>query len=208
MPVGTTPSRRTARTAEQGTGPSSPPGSGAISVPTSTVVPAPRVDAPSRLPLLLTTARDLPEGIGAVCALLIMLALDVATSLAIPLAAAIYAAVTLLRPQFAPVRAESESPETVHPPLEPIVDSAPLAAFAARFGLTPRECELLPYLAHRMTDREIADRLYKSPKTVMNQAASILGKLELGSRREVADFMARQGLSVPPMPPKADRLDG
>jgi DNA-binding CsgD family transcriptional regulator len=208
MPAGTTPSRRTARTAERGPGTSMSPGNGSVELSPPTVIQVPRADTLASVTHLLREGRDLPEGVGAVCALLAMLALDVTTWLAILLAAVIYAAVTLLRPRFAPVRPEPVLLELPNPGTESIVDPTPMAAFAAQFGLTPRECELLPYLAHRMTDREIADRLYKSPKTVMNQTASILGKLELGTRREVAEFLSRHGLSVPPIPPKAERING
>lgn len=57
------------------------------------------------------------------------------------------------------------------------------------FGLTRREVEILPLLARRLTDHEIAELLSISERTVMNHVASILGKLGLKSRREVAAFI-------------------
>ena len=73
------------------------------------------------------------------------------------------------------------------------------AAFAACFGLTRAEREILPLLAHRLTDQEIARRRFTSPRTVSNQTASILGKLHLTSRREIARVAAQHGLEFPPI---------
>jgi DNA-binding CsgD family transcriptional regulator len=70
-------------------------------------------------------------------------------------------------------------------------------AVAARFGLTRREQEVLPLLAQRLTDREIAERLSISHRTAMNHTANILGKLGLASRRDVAALVARHT----PLPP-------
>jgi DNA-binding CsgD family transcriptional regulator len=64
----------------------------------------------------------------------------------------------------------------------------------ARFGLTPREVEVLRLLAVRRTDREIAEALYISPKTAGNHVASILAKLAVANRREAAAMAAALGL--------------
>lgn len=87
-------------------------------------------------------------------------------------------------------------PIVVDPLQLPTVPVAPVAAASLGptsgpppFGLTRRELEILPLLAQRLTDSEIADRLSISPRTVMNHVASILGKLGLKSRREVAAFL-------------------
>jgi predicted ATPase/DNA-binding CsgD family transcriptional regulator len=58
----------------------------------------------------------------------------------------------------------------------------------AAFGLTPREIEIVQLLKQRLSDREIAERLFISPRTAGTHVTSILGKLELSSRREVPDF--------------------
>jgi predicted ATPase/DNA-binding CsgD family transcriptional regulator len=58
----------------------------------------------------------------------------------------------------------------------------------AAFGLTPREIEIVQLLKHRLSDREIAERLFISPRTAGTHVTSILGKLGLSSRREVPDF--------------------
>ena len=58
----------------------------------------------------------------------------------------------------------------------------------AGFGLTPREVEIAQLLKQRLSDREIAERLFISPRTAGTHVTSILGKLGLSSRREVPDF--------------------
>jgi DNA-binding NarL/FixJ family response regulator len=70
-----------------------------------------------------------------------------------------------------------------------------------RHGLTSRELEILPLLAQRLTDREIATRLSISPRTAGNHVNNILGKFGLASRRDVAAFAERHGLlSSPTLP--------
>lgn len=54
-----------------------------------------------------------------------------------------------------------------------------------RHGLTGREREILDGLRRRLTDREIAEELSISPRTVSTHVASILGKMNLKSRRDV-----------------------
>jgi DNA-binding CsgD family transcriptional regulator/tetratricopeptide (TPR) repeat protein len=55
-------------------------------------------------------------------------------------------------------------------------------------GLTPRELEILRMMAHRATDREIADRLSISPRTVMHHVSHVLAKLGVGNRRDAATW--------------------
>jgi predicted ATPase/DNA-binding CsgD family transcriptional regulator len=61
--------------------------------------------------------------------------------------------------------------------------------------LTRREREVLDLLCQRLTDPEIAERLYLSPRTASKHVANILGKLGAANRREVAAIAARHGLS-------------
>jgi predicted ATPase/DNA-binding CsgD family transcriptional regulator len=58
----------------------------------------------------------------------------------------------------------------------------------AAFGLTPREIQIAMLLKQRLSDREIAERLFISPRTAGTHVTSILGKLGLASRREIPDF--------------------
>jgi DNA-binding NarL/FixJ family response regulator len=64
-------------------------------------------------------------------------------------------------------------------------------AAAIRFELTPRELEVLRHLAWRATDREIADALSISPRTVMHHVSHILAKLCVENRRDAAALAVR-----------------
>lgn len=57
-----------------------------------------------------------------------------------------------------------------------------------REGLSQREGEVLALLAHGLTNREIGERLFISPKTVERHITQLLGKLGLRSRAEAAAF--------------------
>jgi non-specific serine/threonine protein kinase len=62
-------------------------------------------------------------------------------------------------------------------------------------GLTPREREVLRLLAQHRTDKEIAEALFVSPRTINTHVASILAKLGVASRREAAEEAAHLGLT-------------
>lgn len=62
------------------------------------------------------------------------------------------------------------------------------------FDLTRREREVLTLLCQRLTDSEIAEALFLSPRTASKHVGNILGKLGVNSRREVAALAARRGL--------------
>ena len=61
-------------------------------------------------------------------------------------------------------------------------------------GLTPREVEVLQLVAQRWTDKEIAQALFLSPRTVTTHVTSILNKLGVASRREAGTVAMRDGL--------------
>lgn len=66
---------------------------------------------------------------------------------------------------------------------------------AERFSeLTEREREILGWLGHGHRNKEIADRLFISEKTVKNHISNIFAKLEINSRAEAALLAARRGL--------------
>ena len=142
---------------------------------------------------------DLVEGVVAVVALLLMVAIGIREWLAILLAVLTYVGVALLRPQ------RERREVTVIPPVPPRLEEAHVYQLVAnRYGLTRRETEIVPMLERRLSDKEIAERLSISPRTAMNHSASILGKLGLDSRRDVADFVERHRRLLPSSPPNVD----
>ena len=60
--------------------------------------------------------------------------------------------------------------------------------------LTRRERDVLRLLCQRLTDPEIAEALFFSPRTASNHVANILAKLGVPNRREAAALAARHGL--------------
>ena len=58
--------------------------------------------------------------------------------------------------------------------------------------LSAREREVLALIEHGFSNRQIADRLYISPKTASHHVSQILTKLDVRSRAEAAAFSARE----------------
>ena len=72
--------------------------------------------------------------------------------------------------------------------------ATPDAAESAPPELTRREREVLELLCQRLTDPEIAETLFLSPRTASNHVANILAKLGAPNRREAAALAVRYGL--------------
>jgi DNA-binding CsgD family transcriptional regulator len=68
---------------------------------------------------------------------------------------------------------------------------------AHAFGLTPREREVLALLCQRLTDPEIAARLFLSPRTVESHVARIFAKLDVTNRRDAVALAAQRQLVTP-----------
>lgn len=56
------------------------------------------------------------------------------------------------------------------------------------FGITPKEMELIELVADGLSNREIAEKLFLSEGTVRNYLSSVLEKLELRDRTQLAVF--------------------
>jgi non-specific serine/threonine protein kinase len=73
---------------------------------------------------------------------------------------------------------------------------APAAAAepGARYGLTPREREVLSLLVDGRSNPEIARALFISPRTATTHVTNILAKLGIATRTEAAARAVREGL--------------
>ena len=60
--------------------------------------------------------------------------------------------------------------------------------------LTPREQEVMRLLAEGLSSKEVAEKLFISPKTVENHRANIMSKLGLHSTIELIRYAAKLGL--------------
>jgi len=90
---------------------------------------------------------------------------------------------------------EAEDLRLAQAQVESGVDAGELAA--EELGLTPREREVLVLLAQGMSDKEIADSLFISPRTAMTHVGNILAKLGVNKRTLAASVAVRKGLVSP-----------
>jgi DNA-binding NarL/FixJ family response regulator len=84
---------------------------------------------------------------------------------------------------------EEPEPQVIPTLKRPAVD-APLDA------LTRREKEIAALVAQGLSNRQIAQELYLSERTIEHHVSRILRKLELASRTEIAAWATEQRLIV------------
>jgi DNA-binding CsgD family transcriptional regulator len=68
----------------------------------------------------------------------------------------------------------------------------------ARAGVTEREAEVLSAVAQRLHNREIADRLYISVRTVESHISALLRKLHVTDRAALVEVGAELGRAAQP----------
>jgi DNA-binding NarL/FixJ family response regulator len=73
---------------------------------------------------------------------------------------------------------------------------------AAFSELTPQELSVLGFVAHGLTNRQIAIKLYLGEGTVRNYVSSILNKLAVSNRAEAAAYAVKHNIHelIPPPP--------
>jgi DNA-binding NarL/FixJ family response regulator len=110
------------------------------------------------------------------------------------------------RPHRAPLSAEAAATElraeVKSGRLDPDAVDAVLTAAGHRVprrregvaGLTPREVEVLILVARGLSNKEIADRLVISAKTVGNHVEHIYSKIDASNRAAASLFAMRHGL--------------
>jgi NarL family two-component system response regulator LiaR len=73
-------------------------------------------------------------------------------------------------------------------------------------GLTTREQEVLQLISEGLSNRDIADKMFISEKTVKTHVSNILGKLHLEDRTQAAIYALKHGLATDKDPRRAPGL--
>jgi non-specific serine/threonine protein kinase len=73
--------------------------------------------------------------------------------------------------------------------------SLSVRADTSRFGLTPREQDVLRLLVEGRSDREIGETLFIGTRTVQTHVANLFAKLGVNARAEAAAVAVRQGIA-------------
>lgn len=95
---------------------------------------------------------------------------------------------------LAAVRAAAHGQSLLDPSIAASVLQELITKFKIREDLTGREMEVLRWLAHGRTNREIADELVVGEETVKTHVGNILAKLHLAHRTQAVIHALKQGL--------------
>lgn len=99
---------------------------------------------------------------------------------------------------IAAIQAVSRGDMYIHPAITRLLFSEPapkkISQYAGLETLTPRELEVMQYIIRGFTNRQIAETLFISPRTVEGHRASLFGKLGLRNRVELVEFAQKNGL--------------
>jgi DNA-binding NarL/FixJ family response regulator len=69
------------------------------------------------------------------------------------------------------------------------------ATRADKFGLTPRQREVLQLMSEGLTNADIGSKLFLSERTVDHHVGAVLAKLGVDSRREAVRLAADAGVA-------------
>lgn len=96
------------------------------------------------------------------------------------------------------IRAVSRGDMYIHPAITRLLVKGLSPAVEPKTGnltsLTPRELEIMEYIIRGFTNRQIAETLVISMRTVEGHRASLFGKLGLKNRVELVEFAEKNGL--------------
>jgi two-component system response regulator NreC len=98
----------------------------------------------------------------------------------------------------AAIQAVSRGDMYIHPAVTRLLvknfSAGPAPAKGALQALTHREVEIMRYIIRGFTNRQIAETLCISTRTVEGHRASIFGKLDLKNRVELVEYAEKNGL--------------
>lgn len=83
---------------------------------------------------------------------------------------------------------------------QPHLAAVPLRAPAYPDGLTEREVEVLPLIAAGRSNREIADELVLSVRTVERHITNLYGKIDARGKADATAYALGHGLAEPRVP--------
>lgn len=64
----------------------------------------------------------------------------------------------------------------------------------SKYNLTEKEVKIIEYIASGLSNKEISEKIYLSEGTIKNNISSILSKLELRDRTQIAIFAFKKGI--------------